>query len=66
VERLRIAGAVFIGLLWGGAAIGTFLSRDPELLQVLTVTTPVMLLPAGWLFAGPILNRRRRDDDDEQ
>jgi hypothetical protein len=66
VDRLRIAGAVFIGLLWGTCVILVFTSRpaDPQLLTLLTIITPVMLLPCGWLFTGPILNRRRERRDE--
>lgn len=63
MDRLRIGAAVFIGLIWGTAVVLVFTSRDPVLLQVLTIVTPMALAPCGWLFAGPILSRRRRDDD---
>ena len=60
---------MFIGLIWGTVVILVFTSRpvDPQLLTLLTIITPVMLLPCGWLFTGPILNaRRRREEDDER
>lgn len=64
--RLQIGAAVFIGLIWGTVTVLVLTSRpvDPQLLTLLTIITPVMLLPCGWLFAWPILNRKRREDDE--
>ena len=40
---------MFIGLIWGTVVILVFTSRpiDPQLLTLLTIITPVMLLPCG-------------------
>ena len=67
MDRLRVGAAVFIGIIWGTAVVLVFASRpvDPQLLTLLTIITPVMLLPCGWLFAGPVLNSRRRRNGDE-
>lgn len=58
--KLQIATAVAITVVWVGVVYAAVKSPEyPELVTLATLVTPVMLLPAGWLFAAPVLRSRR-------
>lgn len=66
-ERLQFLFAVAILVLWMLVVFRATL--HPELVGLATVITPVMLLPAGWLFTDGYLRsrqRRREEDDDSE
>lgn len=58
--RLQIATAVAITVVWVGVVYAAVTNpAHPELITLATLVTPVMLLPAGWLFAAPVISQRR-------
>lgn len=68
-ERLQFAFALGILAAWLFVIYGA--TRRPELIALASVVTPVMLLPAGWLFTDGYLRERRRrrgrkDNDEEE
>lgn len=64
-HRLQYVFAVVILLVWLLVVIRATIDKD--LIPLATITTPVMLLPGGWLFTDGYLKARRanREDDDE-
>ena len=58
-NRVSLAVAVLITLVWASACVWAF-AVDPEMVQLVTVITPVMLTATGYLFAQPLLEARRR------
>ena len=58
--RLQLGIAVAITVVWAGVVIAAVSTpANPGLVTLATLVTPVMLLPAGWLFAAPVLRQRR-------
>lgn len=57
--RLQLVFAVAILVLWLFVCFEA--TRNSELIGLATVITPVILLPAGWLFTDGYLRARRRD-----
>jgi hypothetical protein len=61
--KLQIATAVAIVAVWASVVIAAVSNPGtPELVTLATVVTPVMLLPAGWLFAAPLIRGRNGHD----
>jgi hypothetical protein len=58
--RVRIAVAVVVTGVWALGCVVAFLSRDPGLIGLASVITPVMLAVVGWLFTQEYLDRRAR------
>jgi hypothetical protein len=63
-HRLQYVFAVAILIVWLVVVLRAVIDKD--LIPLATVITPVMLLPAGWLFTDGYLKARRanREDDD--
>lgn len=59
MDWIRPAVAVLIVAVWAFVVLQAT-KRPAELTTLVTVTTPVMLLPAGYLFAGGVLRRGRQ------
>lgn len=65
MDRLRFSFAVGIFAVWLLVCVASV--RDTRLIPLATVVTPVMLLPAGWLFTdGYLRSRRGRRDELER
>jgi hypothetical protein len=59
VTNIRVLVALVVTFVWASGCALAFLSRDPALVGLATVITPVMLAVVGWLFAEEFLQRRR-------
>jgi hypothetical protein len=57
LDRLRLSFALAILIVW--VAVCAAAVRDTKVIPLATVVTPVMLLPAGWLFTDGYLRARR-------
>jgi hypothetical protein len=60
--RVRISVAVVVTGVWALGCVLSFVSRDPGLIGLAGVITPVMLAVVGWLFTQEILDRRRGEN----
>lgn len=58
MSALRMSAAVLLILVWATVVLYATFSRDGGLIGLATAITPVMLAPAGWLFAGEYLRQR--------
>lgn len=58
MSLLRIGVAALLIVVWAIVVLVATFSRDGALIGLATAITPVMLAPAGWLFAGEYLRQR--------
>lgn len=63
-DRLQLIFALGILAVWLLVCVQA--TRKPELIPLATVITPVILLPAGWLFTDGYLRARRRRRIEEE
>jgi hypothetical protein len=64
VASLRIVVASAIVVVWCAACLAAV--ANPSRADLATITTPVMLAVAGWLYAGDYLERRRQREKEEK
>jgi hypothetical protein len=55
---LRMGAATLLILVWAVVVLVATFGRNGGLIGLATAITPVMLAPAGWLFAGEYLRQR--------
>jgi spore maturation protein SpmA len=62
MEKLRIAIAIIVTMIWATVVVVAFAiaPENPQMVTLATIVTPVMLSVVGGLFAAPLLNARRR------
>jgi predicted MFS family arabinose efflux permease len=62
MDRLRIAIAILVAVIWAAVVITAFAiaPTNPQMVTLATIVTPVMLSVVAGLFAAPVLNARRR------
>jgi ABC-type bacteriocin/lantibiotic exporter with double-glycine peptidase domain len=61
-KQLATVLAWVITVVWVVVALAAV--YNPDLVALATVVTPVMLLPAGWVFTDDYFRRRRQQRDD--
>jgi hypothetical protein len=64
-HRLQYVFALAILIVWLVVVLRA--TADKDLIPLATIITPVILLPAGWLFTDGYLRARRanREEDDD-
>lgn len=60
MSRVQLSFAVAIFVVWAATVYGAL--RNPDLIGLATIVTPVVMVPVGFIFAKGIRDQLRRGD----